>query len=73
MAQMVSPAPHDRNFSQRLEPNPMKWAESIAELRVQIYASRSAFKQRSWHAKHPLAGFWLAAAWQDLISYVPEI
>lgn len=73
MVQMVSPAAHDCNLCQWLEPNPMKWTESITELWVQIYASQSASKQRSWLWEHPLAGFWLAAAWQDLISYVHEI
>lgn len=62
-----------QHLSQQLELNPVKRAESITELWVQIYASQSAFKQRSWHEEHPLAGFWLAAAWQDLISYVHEI
>lgn len=73
MAQIASPAPRDCNLSQRLEPNPTKWAESITELWIQIYALQSAFKQRSWHKDHPLAGFWLVAAWQDLISYVHEM
>lgn len=66
MAQMVSTAPSDCNPSQQLGLNTTKWAESITETWVQIYASQSLFKQGSWHEEHPLAGSWLAAAWQDL-------
>lgn len=72
---MLSPAPqvqHPMTAASSSRHSQTPW-NGLTLSQIQIYGLQRAFKRRSWHKEHALAGLWLAAAWQDLISYVHEI
>lgn len=75
MEQMLSPAPQVQHPTTAASSSSCSQTpqNGLTLSQTQIYALQCALKQRSWHEEHALAGFWLAAAWQHLISYVHEI